>query len=84
MKCQTLEALQPFLSFLNGFDKKGHNMLALMFDQRFKNMQLVVNYLGCENTFSLVVEYDAFLLLLLLTQCHKIRMPFMVVEEVQV
>jgi hypothetical protein len=29
-------------------------------------MRLVANYLGCEITFSLVVEYDACLLLLLL------------------
>jgi len=33
MKCQTLETSQPFLYFVNGFDKKkGHNMLALMLD----------------------------------------------------
>ncbi len=39
MKCHALETFQPFLSFLNGFHKKkGHNMLALMFNPRFKNM----------------------------------------------
>jgi len=42
-------------------------MLALMLDQRFKNIRLVANYLWCEITFSLVVEYDVCLLLLLLT-----------------
>jgi len=39
MKHQTFEVFQPFLSFLNGFDKeKRHNMLALILDPRFKNI----------------------------------------------
>jgi hypothetical protein len=41
-------------------------MLVLMFDPRFKNMRLVVNYLGHEPAFALVKEYDVHLLLLLL------------------
>jgi hypothetical protein len=37
MKCQALENFQPFFSFFNVFDKKrGHNMLALMLNLRFK------------------------------------------------
>jgi len=33
MKCQTLETFQPFLSFVNGFDKKkGHKYVS--FDAR--------------------------------------------------
>jgi hypothetical protein len=39
MKHQILEVFQPFLSFMHGFDKKrGHNMLMLMLDLRFKSM----------------------------------------------
>ncbi len=50
----------PF--FLHVFHKnKNHNMLALMFDPRFKNMQLVIMFLGCENVIVVVVEYDALL-----------------------
>jgi hypothetical protein len=42
MKLQILEVLQPFLSFMHGFDKKrGHNMLVLILDPSFKNMWLV-------------------------------------------
>jgi hypothetical protein len=42
MKCPLLEILQPFFSFLHGFDKKrAHNMLALMLDLKFKSMQMV-------------------------------------------
>lgn len=37
-------------------------MLVLMFDPWFKNMQLVVNYLGRESTFALVKEHDVHLL----------------------
>jgi hypothetical protein len=33
-------------------------MLALMFNPYFKSMQLVVNYLGCEISSTLVKEYD--------------------------
>jgi hypothetical protein len=67
MKHQTLKVFQPFFSFFNGFDKKrGHNMLPLMFNSRFKSMQLVANYLGHETTFLLVVEYDGHMLSLLL------------------
>jgi hypothetical protein len=45
-------------------------MLALMFDLRFKNMQLVTTYLGCEN----VVVYDEELLLHLLIEVAKLSM----------
>jgi len=50
-------------------------MLALMFDPRFKNMQLVTMYLGQENIVALVVEYDDELILLLLTEVVKLLMP---------
>jgi hypothetical protein len=36
--------------------KRGHNMLALMLDPRFKNMRLITIFLGHENV--IVVEYD--------------------------
>jgi hypothetical protein len=53
-----------------GFDKKrGHNMLSLMLDLRFKNMQLVANYCGCELASMLVTEYDVGLFLPLLVKC---------------
>ncbi len=61
-----------FISFLYAFYRKqGHNMLALMFDLRFKNMQLVTRCLACENAISIIVEYDEKLLILLtkITSC---------------
>ncbi len=59
MKLQILEVLQPFLSFMHGFDKKrGHNMLVLILDPSFKNTWLVANYRGCEHAYALVKEYD--------------------------
>jgi hypothetical protein len=61
-----------FILFLYAFNRKqGHNMLALMFDLRFKNMQLVTTYLAHENVIPIVVEYDEKLLLLLtkITSC---------------
>lgn len=48
-----------FISFLHAFDRKrGHNMLTLMFDPRFKSMWLVTTFLGDENVVAIVVEYD--------------------------
>jgi hypothetical protein len=42
MKWKILEVFLPFISFLHACDrKKGHKMLALMLDLRFKNMKLI-------------------------------------------
>jgi len=46
-------------------------MLALMFNPRFKSMQSVTMYLGCENVV-IVVEYDKKLLFLLLMEVNKL------------
>ncbi len=61
-----------FISFLHAFYRKqGHNMLALMFDSRFKSTQLITAYLARENATPIVVQYDEKLLLLLtkITSC---------------
>jgi len=69
-----------FISFLHAFYRKqGHNMLALMFDSRFKSTQLITAYLARENATRenatpIVVQYDEKLLLLLtkITSCRCI------------
>jgi hypothetical protein len=38
--------------------KKGHNILALMLDPKFKNMWLSVTYVGCDVILVLVATYD--------------------------
>lgn len=49
----------PFIYLMHTCDmKRGHNMLALMFDPRFKTMLLVTMYVGCEIIVVVVVEYD--------------------------
>ncbi len=59
MKCQVLEVLLPFISFMHGLEeKKGHNTLVLMLDPRYKSMHLVVTYLGHEVVATLVANYD--------------------------
>ncbi len=47
-------------------------MLAFMLDPRFKHMHPIVSYLGHENVLSLVVDYDFYLLLLLLVKFLQI------------
>ncbi len=75
MKHQTLKVFSHFIDLLYAFDKKrDHNMLALMFDLRFKNMQSVSMYLGHENVVIVVIKYDEKLLLLLLMEANKLLM----------
>jgi len=75
MMRQILKVLLPFIFFLHAFDKKkGHNMLALMFDTRCKNMWLVTAFLGLEIVIAIVVNYDQKLLLSLLTKGTKLLM----------
>jgi hypothetical protein len=47
-------------------------MLALMLDSKFKSMQFITSYLGHENAYTLVVQYDEQLMLPLLIQCYKV------------
>jgi hypothetical protein len=69
MKWQILEVILAFISFLHSYDsKRGHNMLALMLNPRFKSMRLITIFLGCENATIIIVEYDQQLLLPLLTK----------------
>jgi hypothetical protein len=63
---------------MHDFDKKkGHDMLALMLDPRYKNMHLVIIYLVMKNIATLVVNYDEQLFLLLLLEVYKGLMPNM-------
>jgi hypothetical protein len=49
----------PLFLFMHGFDKKKrHNMLFLMLDLKYKNMHLVIIYLGHEIVTTLVVDYN--------------------------
>ncbi len=59
-------------------------MLAFILDPRFKSLQLVINYVGCEVAYALVVQNDEQLLLPLLIQCYKMLILFVCDEEVQV
>jgi hypothetical protein len=73
MKWESLEVLLPLLYFLHAFDrKKGHDMLALIFDLRFKNIWLVTAFLGCENV--TIVDYNQELILPLLIKTNKMLM----------
>jgi hypothetical protein len=55
--------------------KKNLNMLALMLDPKYKNMCLVITYLGCEVAATLVANYDEQLLLPLLLEAYKGLLP---------
>lgn len=52
-----LEVLQPFI-FACLYKKKGHNMIALMLDPRFKSLRLVTSSKKHEGFFALIAQYD--------------------------
>ncbi len=62
--------------FLHTFDKrKGHNMLVLTLDPRFKTMKLITMFMGHEYATLMVAKYDENLLLHLLMESNKFLMP---------
>ncbi len=62
----------PPFSFACFDRKKGHDMLILIFDPRFKSIWLVTAFLGCENV--IVVDYNRELILPLLIKANKMLM----------
>jgi hypothetical protein len=76
MQQQVLIILEPFLSFMLGFQPhKAHSMLAHMLDPRFKGLGLVINYIGKERTFQITGEYDKQALFLFLICAYKLLNP---------
>ncbi len=53
----------------------GHNILALMWDPKFKSMCLLCIYVGHENALVLIAAYDEQTLLPLLMEVYKSSMP---------
>ncbi len=59
MQKQVTLVLRPFLDFMNCFKlSKGHNMVALMLDIRFKDLSLLGDYVGHSSTIGIIVTYD--------------------------
>jgi hypothetical protein len=59
IKFEVFWILDSFLSFMRTYnEKKAHNMLALMFDLRFKSLHLVSSYVSKEQGVSIIKEYD--------------------------
>jgi len=50
--------LNNFLSFLKKFDKRTHNMLALMLDTRLKSFRLMSSFIGHDQGVTNVEQYD--------------------------
>ena len=51
--------LQPFLSFPHTFDAgKVHNILALMLDPQFKDLEVILNYVGHDVAKQVIDEHD--------------------------
>jgi hypothetical protein len=64
MRLRVVIVLKPFLNFMDSFKLfKTHNMLALMIDPRFKDLNLVGNYVGQASTTEIASAYDTHFLL---------------------
>ncbi len=51
--------LRPFLNFMDSFSlSKTQNMLALMIDLQFKDLNLVGNYVGLASAIEIASAYD--------------------------
>jgi hypothetical protein len=60
MCAKVVKVIKPLLQFLQAYDShQVHNMLALMFDPRFKSLRVVENYARRGACICLVIEYDA-------------------------
>ncbi len=59
MATKVVKALAPFLFFVQNFQcDKAHNMMALMFDLRFKGLICVCEFVGQERTMKIIHEYN--------------------------
>ncbi len=59
MQKQVVAIIESFLSFLLSFQPyKIHNMLALMLDPQYKGLGLAIQYVGKEQVFQFLGEYD--------------------------
>jgi hypothetical protein len=71
MMGQVPTALGPFLAFFESYiAAKAHNMLAIMFDPRFKNMNVICDFVGDSFALQVVAEYDIKIMYPLLVQTY--------------
>ncbi len=69
-KREVYNVLEAFISFLKKFDeRKTHNMLALMLNMRYENLQIVFTFVVKELRVAIVEDHDkkAFFLMILKT-----------------
>jgi hypothetical protein len=75
--------LRPFLSFARTFDAgKAHNMLALILDPRFKDLEVILKYVGHDVAKQVVDKFDSKVLVPLLLKAATILSPIAIVELV--
>ncbi len=63
------------LSFLFKKDIKSHNILCLMLDLKFKNICLIIFFIGYEKGVSIVEEYDRQSIYPMFLKCYHYLHP---------
>jgi hypothetical protein len=67
MQTKVIGVLKPFLAFASSFQScHAHNMMVLMFDPCFKNLQFIRDYVGLELAMQVATNYDQEILMPLL------------------
>jgi hypothetical protein len=76
MQTKIIRVIKPFLKFLEVYNSHQiHNMLSIMLDPYFKSLQVVKNYVGCEDYIHLAFKYDSHTIILLLMMVFEILNP---------
>jgi CO/xanthine dehydrogenase Mo-binding subunit len=76
MQAKVISVLKSFLTFAPSFQPHHvHNMLVLMFDMCFKNLQFIKDYVGLELAMQVVVDYDQEILMPLLLIVYHALTP---------
>jgi hypothetical protein len=76
MQTKIIRVIKAFLQFLEVYDSHQiHNMLSIMLDPCIKSLQVVKNYVGCEDYICLAFTNDAHAVILLLMMVFEILNP---------
>jgi hypothetical protein len=83
IKRDVYNVLDVFLSFKKIFDeRKTYNLLALMLDQRYKNLRIVFTFVGKELGIAIAKTYDKKTFFPMVLKTHQFLHPLVIFEYV--
>ncbi len=80
MATKAINVLQPFLSFASTFEShRTHNMLDLILDPMYRNLQCITNFVGMDKDKINFFEYDKKIMIPMLKKTHQFLEPTILV-----